>query len=252
MKDTRSCMGMHITVEITDVGDTRKTRRDIDAVFAHFARVDDRFSTYKPTSEISLINQCKIHASHASIEMRTVLALCEQTKKETDGYFDIMHDGKLDPSGLVKGWAIWNAALLLRKRGQENFFIDAGGDVQVAGENASGIPWIVGIRNPMNREQIIKVLVPGDRGIATSGTAERGQHIYNPHKPEEKLTEVMSISVIGPNVYEADRFATAAFAMGTEGVRFIERLPGFEAYQIDRRGIATYTTGFNVFVRTIS
>jgi FAD:protein FMN transferase len=80
--------------------------------------------------------------------------------------------------------------------------------------------------------------------VATSGTAIRGQHIYDPHDPDRALVEILSITVIGPNVYDADRFATAAFAMQRKGIRFIEALPGFEGYMIDADARATYTSGF--------
>jgi thiamine biosynthesis lipoprotein len=82
----------------------------------------------------------------------------------------------------------------------------------------------VGIRNPFNRAEHVKALSVTDRGVATSGTAIRGQHIYNPYHPNQPITEIISMTVIGPDVYEADRFATAAFAMGRMGVAFIAGL----------------------------
>lgn len=176
-----------------------------------------------------------------------ILALCEATRLETRGYFDIRHDDQLDPSGLVKGWAILEAAEMLRARGRRDFFIDAGGDIQVAGLKA-GHPWRVGIRNPFKRHEHVKVLALSDRGVATSGTAIRGQHIYNPFHPQRPIEDIVSLTVIGPNVYEADRFATAAFAMGRPGIRFIEDLPGFEGYLIDAQARATYTSGFERYV----
>ena len=72
----------------------------------------------------------------------------------------------------------------------------------------------------------VKVLALTDQGIATSGTAIRGQHIYNPHQPDASIQDIVSLTVIGPNIYEADRFATAAFAMGKEGIRFIANVAG--------------------------
>ena len=75
----------------------------------------------------------------------------------------------------------------------------------------------------------------------------RGQHIYNPKKPDEKINDIVSLTVIGPNVYEADRFATAAFAMGKDGIYFIEKLPDFEGYMIDKDGIAKMTSGFEQY-----
>ena len=124
-----------------------------------------------------------------------------------------------------------------------------GGDIQVAGTNSQGQPWRVGIRNPFNPHEIVKVLAIGDCGVATSGTYIRGQHIYNPKSSGQPITEIVSLTVIGPNVYEADRFATAAFAMGRAGIFFIEQLEGLEGYMIDRHGQATLTSGFARYVQ---
>lgn len=185
-----------------------------------------------------------------SRDMQEILELCEKTKLETDGFFNICHGNIYDPSGLVKGWAIQQAAERLREKGFHHFFVDAGGDIQVSGKNAEGRTWRVGIRNPFNHEQNIKILALDGKGIATSGTYSRGQHIYNPFSPDENLEKIISISVIGPNVYEADRFATAAFAMQENGIYFIESLPGFEAYAVGRNGVATATLAFDSYVTT--
>ena len=106
----------------------------------------------------------------------------------------------------------------------------------------------MGIRNPFNMAEIIKVLRVCNEGVATSGTYIRGLHIYNPKSQGELVTDIVSLTVIGPNIYEADRFATAAFAMGREGILFIERLRGFEGYMIDDTGEATLTSGFEEYV----
>ena len=240
VKQTRLLMGMPITVLAQDAN---ATQDDLDQVFDYFQSVDERFSVYKATSEISRLNRGELAADQLSADMREALALGEQTRRETSGYFDMMRDGVCDPSGVVKGWAIQRASDLLRARGRANFFIDAGGDVAVAGLR-DGALWRVGIRNPFDRAQIVKALAVTDCGVATSGTAVRGQHIYNPHDPATPLDEIVSLTVIGPNVCDADRFATGAFAMGRAGAQFIEDLPGFEAYMIDRHGMATSTSGF--------
>jgi thiamine biosynthesis lipoprotein len=96
--------------------------------------------------------------------------------------------------------------------------------------------------------EIVKVLAISNRGVATSGVYIRGQHIYNPKASGQLPTDVISLTVIGPNIYEADRFATAAFAMGEAGIRFIERLEGFEGYMIDQQRRATFTSGFTRYL----
>ncbi len=238
-------MGMPVTLEVIDAGVTAEL---FDAVYAYFQYVDDKFSTYKDESEISRLNRRELNLEQASQDMQTIFALAEQTRLETDGYFDILHQGRYDPSGLVKGWAIRRAAELIRGRGFGNFYVEAGGDIQMFGKNAWGEDWRVGIRSPFNSEEIIKVLSLSERGVATSGTYVRGQHIYNPRQAGREITDILSLTVIGPDIYEADRFATAAFAMGSQGIYFIESLAGFEGYMIDINQRATFTTGFKRYV----
>ena len=233
-------MGMPVVLEIVDAS---ASQASLDAVFDYFTYIDEQFSTYKSTSEITLFNEGSIKEDDLSDDMKTVLRLSEETKKLTDGFFDIVYKGRRDPSGLVKGWAIHNAANMLRRNGFKNFYVEIGGDIEVEGNNGKGEKWSIGIRNPFKREEVVKIVNLSGVGIATSGTAVRGSHIYDP-KGKRSATEIVSLTVIGPNIYEADRFATAAFAMGKRGIEFIERLPGFEGYMIDLDGIATYTSGF--------
>lgn len=243
MKQTKLIMGMPITIEIIDSEDTTLLHDSFD----FFRKIDRRYSTYRDDSEITQINN-GMPASDWSAEMKDIIQLCEETRQETGGYFDIKHDGKLDPSGLVKGWSIWKAAQRLEKHGLRNFFIEAGGDIQAQGLNGENEAWTIGIRNPFKTDEIIKTLHVHNHGVATSGTYVRGQHIYNPHQPNDALHGVQSLTVIATNIYEADRFATAAFAMGMNGIAFIEQYDGLEGYLVDDNGIATYTSGFKEYV----
>lgn len=244
MKQTKSIMGMPIAIEILDEDVTDEI---FEKVFDYFHYVDNKFSTYKKDSEITLINEGKILPKNFSQDMKTVLKLSARTKKETNGYFDIHTNGKINPSGLVKGWAILNGAKILENLGFQNFYVDAGGDIQASGKNKNGKTWRVGIKNPFKQTEIVKTIYADNIGVATSGTYIRGQHIYNPHQPNKKITDIISLTVIGPNVYEADRFATPAFAMGKKGIDFVENLPGLEGYMIDKAGIATMTSGFEKY-----
>src|ERR1022692_1258724 len=111
MKQTRLLMGMPVTIEVVDATVTQDI---LNKVFASFVWVDDVFSTYKDTSEISKINRGELLPTQYSEDMKSILTLSAQTKKETDGYFDIQHNEIYDPSGIVKGWAIQNAANKLK------------------------------------------------------------------------------------------------------------------------------------------
>ena len=240
-------MGMPVLLEIIDA---RAEQADFDRVFDYFTSVDERFSTYKEQSEISRINKNELTESEYSEEMKEVFALAEEMQKKTNGYFDInTPNGTIDPSGLVKGWAIQHAAEMLDIEGLEHFYVEIGGDIQTRGKNNEGEEWSIGIRNPLNiasQGEIVKVVYPRGKGVATSGSYLRGAHIYDPLSAENPA-DFVSLTVIGPNVYEADCFATAAFAMGTEGMNFLATQPEFEGYSIDARGTALFTKGFEAY-----
>lgn len=244
MKETRIMMDMPITVEILDNDD----RELMDVVFDYFTYIDSTFSTYKSESEISKYNRGEIGENLLSRDVQIILSLAEQTKRQTNGYFDIKKDSLVDPSGIVKGWAIYQAALILKEKAVHNFYLDVGGDIQVLGKNKNWENWKIGIRNPFNRFENVKILSITDKGVATSGTYIRGNHIYNPFHLDKIISDIVSLTVVGPDIYEADRFATAAFAMGKEGINFIESLPDLEGYMIDKDGKATYTSDFERYV----
>ena len=245
MRETRIIMDMPVTLEIVDDAPDSEL---FGEVFAYFEYIDAKFSIFKEDSEISRMNRGELALEDASEDMRIVFALAEQFRQNTDGFFDIRHSGILDPSGLVKGWAIYNAAELIRRKGMQNFYVEAGGDFQFCGKNSAGFNWQVGIRNPFNMEEIIKKISVSDCGVATSGTYIRGQHIYNPKVLHFPDSDIVSLTVIGPEIFSADCFATAAFAMGREGISFIENLVDYEGYMVDGNERAIFTSGFMRYV----
>lgn len=233
---------MPVIIEVTD---KQVQAKNFEEIFSYFDYIDKKFSPFKVDSELSKINRGELLKTQWSHDMKVIFNLCKKTNVETLGYFNIEKNKEFDPLGLVKGWAINNAGNILKKKGFKNYYVEVAGDIQVSGNNKDGQPWVIGIQNPFNLKQNVKVLSLKNKGIATSGTYRRGLHIRNPFEPNKKIDEIISLTVIGPNVYEADRFATASFAMGRKGINFIENLKGFEGYMIDNKGLATMTSGFN-------
>lgn len=239
-------MGMPVVVEIS--GGSAGAML-FERVFSYLEYVDRKFSVFKQDSETTRINRGEISMEDCSGDMSEILALAERTKLESNGYFDIVTpSGSIDPSGIVKGWAIRRAADILSQAGVANYYVYAGGDIQTRGEKGPNRPWTVGIQHPFDPKRVVKVVKLRGEGIATSGCYARGNHIYNPLEPGAPASELVSITVIGPDVYEADRFATPAFAMGNSGIDFIDGVPGLEGYAIDRNGTATMTRGFGKYV----
>jgi FAD:protein FMN transferase len=209
-------MGMPVTVDARDAA-------AVDRVFAWLRWVDATFSTYREDSEISRINRGELALGDVHPLVREVLGRCERLRAATGGFFDARAAGPLDPSGLVKGWAVDRAAALL---GCERFCIDAGGDVLVRGGG-----WRIGVRHPYERRALAAVLEASDLAVATSGAYERGAHIVDP-RTGRAPTGVSSVTVVGRDLATADAYATAAFAMGEAGPAWTARLRGFEAMTI--------------------
>lgn len=242
MKMTEGIMGMSVAVEILD--DCNGV--DIDEVLDYFHEVDEMFSPYKKTSEISKINSKRMRPEEASPEVKKIFKLSEETKTLTHGYFNIEVEGVIDPSGLVKGYAISEASKRLYKKGYRNYYIEIGGDIDVRGLK-NGLKWKVGIRNPLSRIQNFRIAQLTNVGIATSGTYARGMHIYDPVK-KKLANEVASATVIGNDAFEADRMATAVYAMGEKGIAFLEEQKDLEAYMVLHDGKEKMTTGFSKYL----
>jgi thiamine biosynthesis lipoprotein len=206
----------------------------VDDAFASLRRADARFSTYKPESEVSRLGRGELTLEGCSLELRRVLALAEQLRDDSGGHFDVRGhraDGGLDPSGVVKGWAVEEAAWILDAAGARNYAINAGGDVLVRGEPEPGEAWRIGIRHPLRSDAVARVIELRDGAVATSGAYERGEHITDPLTAAAPR-DWLSITVVGPSLTLADAYATAAYAMGSNGLAWVAGHPGYRAYGI--------------------
>ena len=222
MRRVAQRMGMPITVDVPSC----KDRIVFDKIFDLFKEIDAKFSPYKNDSELSRYNNGELTKNELSREMKSVIAACEKYKLETNGYFDAWYKD-FDPSGYVKGWAIKKGGDLIKRLGYETYCISAGGDILAA--SAGEKVWNIGIQDPKNKLDVLKILQISDGAVATSGSYERGEHIINP-KTGIPATDLVSITVVGPNIISADVYATAAFAMGESGVKFVNEHKGFMAY----------------------
>ncbi|WP_152617469.1 FAD:protein FMN transferase [Phaeacidiphilus oryzae] len=209
-------------------------------------RVDEVFSTYRPESEISRLGRGELTPDQCVPEVREVLALCELAEREGAGWFSARAGGGLDPSGAVKGWAVQRAAELIGG----DCLVNGGGDVQAYGRPEPGRGWSVAVAHPLHPGGIATV-VTGDGAaplaVATSGSAERGGHVIDPHtgRPARALA---SLTVVGAELTEVDIAATTAYAMAAgdqaRARAWIEERPGLEGFAMLPSGRAWWTSGF--------
>ncbi|MDP9094214.1 MAG: FAD:protein FMN transferase [Actinomycetota bacterium] len=205
--------------------------------------VDRTFSTYQRDSEVSRYGRGECSLEQCAPEVGEILATCTRLADETGGYFSMYAGGVLDPSALVKGWAIERASDLLVSAGSMNHCVNGGGDVQCVGEAAPGQPWRVGIAHPLQPGVLAAVVVGSGLAVATSGTAERGTHVIDPHTGRP-ANELASITLVGRRLGMTDAYATAAFAMGAAARDWAEGLAGYEAFAVGVDGTTWSTTGW--------
>ncbi|WP_354644878.1 FAD:protein FMN transferase [Kitasatospora camelliae] len=232
-------MGTVFSLTVRDPGPD--TAAALEAVVARLHRIDAVFSPYRPGSDISRLDRGELPLDACDPEVGTVLAACREVAAETDGYFTERPGGRLDPSGWVKGWAVEEAARTLADAGCRQYCVSGGGDVQTAGG-----PWRIGVAHPHLPGRLAAVLGGHDLAVATSGTAERGAHILDPHtgRPADGPASLTLVGEPGTGIARTDAWATAAFAMGTaRALAWVARTPGVEALAVLPDGTKRWTDG---------
>jgi thiamine biosynthesis lipoprotein len=240
-------MGTAVSIDVRD--EDAVGAPGLDEVLQWLQHVDRTFSTYRDDSPISQLGRHEIDVADGDEDVRAVLARCDRLRHETGGAFDVHavpapNGTTLDPSGYVKGWAIERAAQLLEEHGLANFCINAGGDIVVRGHAEMSRAWRVGVRDPRDPEGIAFVLeVAGPTAVATSSTYERGAHIIDPRTGKHPQA-LSSVTVLGPDLGEADAYATAIFVMGVQGIHWLAGVANYEAVVTMPSGATRATQGF--------
>jgi thiamine biosynthesis lipoprotein len=225
-------MGTVFTIDVRDPGDWRNAVAEAVSWLRHAEAI---FSTYQPDSDISRLRRGELAMEATDPWVPVVLDLCAELQLATRGHFTAVRDGHIDPTGLVKGWAVERASAILTRHGARNHAVNGGGDVQLAGAPEPGRPWCVGISHPFDRSSVVATVSGREFAVATSGSAERGLHIVDPFSGRTPK-ELASATVVGPSLACADAYATAAFVMGREAVRWIAGVDQYEALLVTADG----------------
>ncbi len=201
----------------------------LDAAEAWLHHVDATFSTYRPHSVVSRLTRGELTADACPPEVTEVLEHCARAEAQTEGWFSTRYSGRFDPTGLVKGWAVEHAAGLLLAGGARDVCVNGGGDIQLHGG-----PWRVGITDPLCPGRLVAVVAhqTGPLAIATSGPAERGCHIVDPHTGAPVPDGLASLTVLSAHLTDADAWATAAYAMGAAARSWLARQPGVRSLAV--------------------
>jgi thiamine biosynthesis lipoprotein len=275
---TFTCMGTVISLTVpTDAHKAPQAAADeLEAATAVverlFTDLDSIFSLYRPDSEASRLVRGELALPEASAEMRARYEEAAEWRLLTEGAFTAERpDGALDLSGIVKGHAIREAGMSLLALGMANWCLNAGGDVLVSGSPNPGtdVPWRAGIVEPADRRTLLagfplggtalgsppqslspSGLAPlggmtadgGTRAaLATSGSAERGDHIWS---VTAGAAEFRQVSVAAADVVTADVLATAIVAGGVPMLNRATAMWDIEALAVRANGELLATGGF--------
>jgi thiamine biosynthesis lipoprotein len=289
-------MGTRITVELWSE-DREAGKTAIEAVLAEMRRIDAAMSTYKSTSEVSLLNRTAAKEPvKTSPELFELLGKALQYSRDTDGAFDITYasvghmydfrrrqrpdeasiervlpavnyrhivldrtnrtvhfthpDVRIDLGGIGKGHAVDRAIAVLQARGITRALVSAGGDSRIIGDRF-GNPWVIGIRHPDRKDEVILRIPLEDAAFSTSGDYERYfdeggvryHHIIDP-RTGRSASKVRSATIIGPTATRTDGLSKTAFVLGPErALEIYNRLDDVDAILVTLDGRVLYTRG---------
>jgi thiamine biosynthesis lipoprotein len=214
-------MGMPISLALRGRHAADPAGRAAWAAALEVLRAADRvFSTYRPDSVISRLGRGELELADCPPEVAEVLALGAAAERDSGGAFAVRRGGVLDPSGVVKGWAAERAGAHLTALPDTDFCLSAGGDITARTVDPAGVPWRIGIEDPHDPSRLAAVVPLHTGAIATSGTARRGSHIVDA-RTGRAPSGIASVTVVGSSLTTVDVDATAAFALGSAGRRWL-------------------------------
>ena len=237
-------------------------------------RIDLIASNYKIQSELSILNAAPANTKiKISKDLHTLLSLAEDLNRLSNGAYDVTlgsmvinggfgpelsintYDLKankrfvisedlylekynqflFDLSSIAKGYAVDSIYNLLIASNRPNFLFDVGGELIVSGSK-HGVPWVVGIQNPVEySNQTIKNILSEDfLAVATSGeyrnyliddSGAKTSHTFDPATSNSIKNDVLSVTVTSKqSAMSADAWATLLNVMGSEsGLELAEK-----------------------------
>jgi thiamine biosynthesis lipoprotein len=203
-------------------------RRVLRAIEDELDRIDRVFSPFREDSETNRLAR-SVSSAPRSADMSAVLTLCDSAAALTDGWFDAFHSGRLDPTGLVKGWAVQRVERMLTDAGSTRHAINGGGDVLVVSDPGVDEPWRIGVSGGRG---LVATVQAHNLAVATSGNVERPAEIVDPFTGQPTVS-VQALTILGPEIVVADVLATAAVARGAADPGWFRRLPGYRVLAQD-------------------
>lgn len=212
---------------------------------------DDVFSLWRDDTPMARLARGEVSVEDCPPAVAEVLALAERMREATGGVFDARRppeEGRAastpsapDPTGIVKAWAVERASRWLDALDSPGWLVGAAGDLLARGVGPDGEPWRAGIADPrrpadpQGAPSLDAVqLGARHRALCTSGTAQHGQHLWNPATGRREAAYAQA-SVLGDDMVACDAWATAV-AVGGEQTALAAQRAGMEVLVIPQPG----------------
>lgn len=171
-----------------------------------------------------------------------------------DGTTVTLTEGGLDLGGIAKGYIADKVRALLLEQGVTTALIDLGGNIVTVGRKADGEDWRIGVKDPLNVEELYTVVQGTDVSVVTSGVYERGftldgvryHHLLSPQTGMPVQNGLASVTILCQSSVQADALSTACFVLGeTEAVELLKTLDDVEALFLRDDGSYYATAGLS-------
>ncbi len=162
----------------------------------------------------------------------------------------------IDLSSIAKGYGSDSLGIYLASLGFENYLIEIGGDLLVAGKNGRGEAWRIGVEKPtVDYGDVQQAIAVSDVGVATSGDYRNFfetegatySHIIDPRTGRPVKHNLVSVTVIAKSAREADALATAMTVLGADDALALAEREGLAVYLIERNNASDPDMGENQF-----
>lgn len=183
---------------------------------------------FGPPGRQTLPDAAAIEAARARVDYRQLQldAAAPRARK--------LRELRIDVNGIAQGYTVDCLAELLAAQGYENFLVEVGGELRLAGSNAAGKPWRIGIEQPADGIGAVQQAIGGsDIAITTAGDyhdyferdGRRYSHTIDPLTGRPITHRLASVTVIADDATYADGMDTVLEVLGPErGYRLAERL----------------------------
>ncbi|WP_141630047.1 FAD:protein FMN transferase [Salinibacterium sp. PAMC 21357] len=236
MRYTLETMGTVASIELPDGWEA-----ELRPMRAIFDEIEQRFSLYRPESELSRIASGQLSLSAASDELLASYARALEWRSSTGGSFSPHRpDGVIDLNGIVKAEAIERAGKHLQTVGCPSWSINVGGDILIS---PTGGAQPTGIVDPADSSALLCAITLGGSllALATSGSAHRGDHIWRGGSTAPP--QFIQVSVAAADIVTADVLATAIVAGGRDALDDITDRWDVDVITVDRAGALRTTQG---------